>query len=124
LQVEGHTNQAPGKPKYYDSDWDLATARAITVLRHLNERRGISEDRLAAVGFGHIKPLVDPATAGSQKLNKRVDIVVMSRLAEGSSQLLDRVVYDRAHGAAGAENTTTSTGAGNSGTTPAATEEH
>jgi chemotaxis protein MotB len=95
LQIEGHTNQAPGKPKYYDSDWDLAAARAVTVLRYLNEVRGLETDRLAAVGFGHVKPLVDPSEPGSQELNKRVDIVVMSRLAGGSSSLLDQVFYDR-----------------------------
>jgi chemotaxis protein MotB len=95
LQIEGHTNQAPGTPKFYASDWDLSTARAVTVLRHLNERRGVPAGRLAAVGFGHIKPLVDPATPGSQQLNKRVDIVVMSTLAEENAELLDRVMDDR-----------------------------
>jgi chemotaxis protein MotB len=95
LQIEGHTNQAPGKPKYYDSDWDLAAARAVTVLRYLNEVRGVETDRLAAVGYGHVKPLVDPSEPGSQELNKRVDIVVMSRLAAGSSSLLDQVFYER-----------------------------
>ncbi|WP_148575477.1 OmpA/MotB family protein [Nocardioides caldifontis] len=95
LQIEGHTNQAPGKPKYYDSDWDLAAARAVTVLRYLDERRGLETDRLAAVGYGHVKPLVDPSEPGSQELNKRVDIVVMSRLAAGSSSLLDQVFYER-----------------------------
>jgi chemotaxis protein MotB len=96
LQIEGHTNQAPGAPRFYASDWDLSTARAVTVLRHLNEQRGLSADRLAAVGFGHIKPLVDPAAPGSQQLNKRVDIVVMSTLAEENAELLDRVMDDRA----------------------------
>jgi chemotaxis protein MotB len=95
LQIEGHTNQAPGAPKYYASDWDLSTARAVEVLRHLNEVRDVPADRLAAVGFGHIKPLVDPATPGSQQLNKRVDIVVMSTLAEENKVLLDRVIDDR-----------------------------
>ena len=95
LQIEGHTNQAPGKPKYYDSDWDLASARAVTVLRYLDEVRGLQTDRLAAVGFGHVKPLVDPSEPDSQELNKRVDIVVMSKLAAGSSSLLDQVFYER-----------------------------
>ena len=67
----------------------------MTVLRHLNERRGVPTDRLAAVGFGHIKPLVDPSKPRSQKLNKRVDIVVMSSLAEENRELLGRVMYDR-----------------------------
>jgi chemotaxis protein MotB len=95
LQIEGHTNQAPGKPKFYDSDWDLAAARAVTVLRYLDEARGLETERLAAVGFGHVKPLVDPSEPGSQELNKRVDIVVMSSLAAGSSSLLDQVFYER-----------------------------
>lgn len=96
LQIEGHTNQAPGKPKFYASDWDLSAARAVTVLRYLNERIGIPAERLSAVGFGQVKPLVDPMKPGSQKLNKRVDIVVMSSLAEESKDLLSRVMYDRA----------------------------
>ena len=96
LQIEGHTNQASGKPKYFASDWDLSTARAVSVLRHLDEVRGLDEERLAAVGFGHVKPLVDPAEKDSQQLNKRVDIVVLSSLAEENSELLDRVIYDRA----------------------------
>ena len=95
LQIEGHTNQAAGTPKYYASDWDLSTARAVAVLRHLNEHDGVSAERLAAVGFGHVKPLVDPSKPGSQELNKRVDIVVVSGLAEESHELLDRVMYDR-----------------------------
>ncbi len=99
LAIEGHTNQAAGPPKYYPSDWDLSSARAVTVLRYLSERKGIPDTRLSAVGFGHIKPLVDPSRPRSQVLNKRVDIVVLSSLLEENSQLLDRVMYDRRHGA-------------------------
>ncbi len=102
MQIEGHTNQAAGKPKYYASDWDLSSARAVTVLRYLNEHLGVPADKLAAVGFGHIKPLVDPAQPGSQELNKRVDIVVMSALSNETGALLDRVIYDRARDKAAA----------------------
>ena len=38
---------------------------------------------------------MDPAKPHSQKLNKRVDIVVMSALAEENRELLGRVMYDR-----------------------------
>ena len=37
LQIDGHTNQVPVKPKYYATDWDLSAARAVTVLRRLEE---------------------------------------------------------------------------------------
>ena len=95
LAIEGHTNQAPGAPKYFASDWDLSAARAVSVLRHLNERRGIPAERLSAVGFGKVRPLVDPDEPESQQLNKRVDIVVLSSLAEENHELLDQVVHDR-----------------------------
>ncbi len=98
LAIEGHTNQAPGAPKYFASDWDLSAARAVSVLRRLNEQLGIPAERLSAVGFGKIRPLVDPSKPGSQALNKRVDIVVKSSLDEENSGLLDQVIRDRAHG--------------------------
>jgi chemotaxis protein MotB len=109
LAIEGHTNQAKGTPKYYASDWDLSTARAITVLRRLHEQRGVPESRLSAVGFGHVKPRIDPSKPGSQQVNKRVDIVVLSRLVDDSSELVDQVVHDRATGATPTGTTTNTT---------------
>jgi chemotaxis protein MotB len=105
LLIEGHTNQAPGRPEFYASDWDLSSARAITVLRWLDEREGIPESRLAAVGYGHVKPLVDPSEPGSQQVNKRVDIVVLSTLPEENTELLDQVAFDRRSNAGHASTT-------------------
>jgi len=110
LAIEGHTNQAPGAPKYYASDWDLSAARAVTVLRYLNEQKGIPAERLSAVGFGKVRPLVDPSKPGSQMLNKRVDIVVQSALASENQQLLDQVMYDRAHNGTDGSRTTDENG--------------
>lgn len=95
LQIDGHTNQVPVKPKYYDTDWDLSAARSITVLRHLNEDRGIQADRLTASAFGHEKPLIDPKKPGSQRINKRVDIIVLSSLAAESRELLEQAAEQR-----------------------------
>ena len=78
LEIDGHTNQEPVKPKYYPTDWELSTARAVNVLRRLDEHDGIPTTRLRATGFGHTKPLIDPDVPGSQRINKRVDIVVLS----------------------------------------------
>lgn len=88
LQIDGHTNQVQVKPKYYDSDWDLSAARAITVLRHLNEVGGIPTERLSATAYGMERPLVDPSEPGSQRINKRVDIVILSSLPPESRELL------------------------------------
>ena len=95
LDIDGHTNQVKVKPKYYASDWDLSAARAVTVLRYLNERRGIAGSRLSAVAFGHEKPLIDPAHPRSQILNKRVDVVVVSGADEATRALFETVLRDR-----------------------------
>jgi len=95
LDIDGHTNQVKVKPKYYPTDWELSAARAVAVLRHLNERGGIHASRLSAVAFGHEKPLIDPSRPGSQTLNKRVDIVVLSSADEATRALFDKVLRDR-----------------------------
>ena len=88
LRIDGHTNQVQVHPKYYATDWDLSAARAVTVLRRLNETGGVPADRLSMAAFGHEKPLVDPAKPGSQAVNKRVDIVVLSPVSEEARALL------------------------------------
>ena len=88
LEIDGHTNQIKVKPKNYATDWDLSAARAVTVLRRLNEQLGIPAGRLSAAAYGHTRPLVDPSEAGSQAVNKRVDIVVLSASDEQTRELV------------------------------------
>jgi chemotaxis protein MotB len=96
LQIDGHTNQVKVKPKYYPTDWELSAARAVTVLRHLNEADGVPATRMTASAFGHEKPLVDPSKPGSQRVNKRVDIVVLSTLPTETRALINQVLKDQA----------------------------
>ena len=95
IDVDGHTNQVKVKPKYYPTDWDLSAARAVTVLRYLNETAGVPASRLAAVAYGHEKPLRDPALPGAAALNKRVDLVVVSAASEDARKLFPKVLRDR-----------------------------
>jgi chemotaxis protein MotB len=95
LQIDGHTNQVKVKPKYYPTDWELSAARAVTVLRHLNEADGVPAVRMTASAFGHEKPLVDPDKPGSQRVNKRVDIVVLSTLPTETRSLINQVLKDQ-----------------------------
>jgi chemotaxis protein MotB len=95
LQIDGHTNQVKVKPKYYPTDWELSSARAVTVLRHLNEQDGLPGGRLTASAFGHTKPLIDPSKPGSQRINKRVDIVILSTLPSETRALIKDVIRER-----------------------------
>jgi chemotaxis protein MotB len=94
LQIDGHTNQVKVKPKYYPTDWELSAARAVTVLRHLHEDDGVPAARMTASAFGHEKPLVDPSRPGSQRVNKRVDIVILSSLPSETRALIGKVLED------------------------------
>jgi chemotaxis protein MotB len=95
LRVDGHTNQVAVQPAFYDTDWDLSAARAVTVLRRLHETGRVPEKRLSMSAFGHERPLVDPKKAGSQEVNKRVDIVVLSSLPAESRELLEQAARPR-----------------------------
>jgi chemotaxis protein MotB len=96
LRIDGHTNQIDVHPKYYATDWDLSAARAVTVLRRLNERDGVADTRLSMSAFGHEQPLRDPHLPGSQEVNKRVDIIVLSQLDAASRELMARLAHTRA----------------------------
>ena len=94
IDIAGHTNQVKVKPKYYPSDWELSAARAVTVLRYLHEQRHVPAEHMSATAYGHQKPLVDPKKPGSQVLNKRVDIVVLSAASDDVRRLVATVLRD------------------------------
>ncbi|MCW2581906.1 MAG: Flagellar motor protein MotB [Klenkia sp.] len=89
LRIEGHTNSLPvtaGGP--FPSNWELSTARATTVLRHLAEADGLAEVRLSAAGFAATHPLLPDSDPASVSVNRRVDIVVLSDASsEANAQL-------------------------------------
>ena len=91
IEVDGHTNQVKVKPRFYPTDWELSSARAVTALRHLQEVDGIPAGRLTASAYGHTKPLVDPRTPGSQAVNKRVDVVVLSQVPAETREKLTEI---------------------------------
>jgi chemotaxis protein MotB len=95
LDIDGHTNQVKVKPKYFPTDWELSAARAVRVLRHLNEAGGVPNSRMTASAYGHGRPIMDPRRPGSQRINKRVDIVVRSALPADTRELMKQVLSTR-----------------------------
>lgn len=79
IQVDGHTNQENVSTAPYPSGWELSSARASSVVRYLVQR-GIAASRLSAAGYSDQRPLVDPKNPASIVRNRRVDIVVLSKL--------------------------------------------
>jgi chemotaxis protein MotB len=78
LQVDGHTDRRPIRTARFPSNWELSTARAISVAQFLVSQ-GIPPDRVAARGFAEFQPL-DPAdTEEAYRRNRRIEIKLTTR---------------------------------------------
>ena len=73
LRVDGHTDRRPINTVRYPSNWDLSTARALSVVEFLVSQ-GIPPTRLVAAGFGEFHPLDAAATPEALARNRRIEI--------------------------------------------------
>jgi len=84
IRVEGHTDDrpiSPGSVLYdrYPTNWELSAARAVQVVRILNEDWMIDGDRLQAVGYGEHQPVESNAIEEGRAYNRRVEVIVMRK---------------------------------------------
>jgi len=75
--IEGHTDDQPIRQSGWKSNWELSTARALSVLHYLANEKGISPTRLSAIGYGEYRPVASNDTKDSRQLNRRVEIVIL-----------------------------------------------
>lgn len=75
VSVEGHTDNVPISTSRFPSNWELSSARAIAVVRHLDSQ-GLEVDRMRAVGYADTQPIASNATAQGRAANRRVELVL------------------------------------------------
>jgi outer membrane protein OmpA-like peptidoglycan-associated protein len=73
VSIEGHTDSVGGEA----ANMRLSQRRAEAVLEHL-VARGISPDRVEAVGFGPTKPIASNKTASGKAKNRRTEFRIVS----------------------------------------------
>jgi len=73
LQIGGHTDRRPISTAAFPSNWELSTARALSVVRFLNAN-GIAARRLAATGFGEHYPIDPGDSEAAWARNRRIEI--------------------------------------------------
>ncbi len=76
IEVRGHTDDQPmsrALAKRFPSNWELAAARAASVVRLLEEE-GVPGNRLAAVSLGQNDPMVPNDSAENRARNRRIEI--------------------------------------------------
>ena len=90
ILIEGHTDNRPIRSTYrnvYASNWELSSARALSVLHYVEGKFGPEPDRLAAVGYGEYMPVADNDTSEGRSANRRVVITVGSKMAIQQRQI-------------------------------------
>ena len=77
VNVSGHTDDVPlifgGQ---YRDNWDLAAARASSVVQELSKANTIPSEKLKAISFGETKPLEQNDTRQGREKNRRIKIEI------------------------------------------------
>ncbi|WGP00347.1 flagellar motor protein MotB [Saccharophagus degradans] len=71
IAVGGHTDDAPINNAQFKNNWELSSARAVTVV-NLLAFAGVSPERMSAVGYGEYRPIADNQTPEGRSANRRV----------------------------------------------------
>lgn len=77
--IEGHTDNVPITKSNWKSNWELSTARALSVLHYMVNDQSIDPNRLSATGYGEYRPVADNDSAEGRQKNRRVEIVIIPR---------------------------------------------
>jgi len=82
IGIEGHTDNEPIKYSGWKSNWELSTARALSVLHYLVDDKGISPLRVSAIGYGEYRPVASNDSKEGRQLNRRVEIVILPKVSK------------------------------------------
>lgn len=80
--IEGHTDNEPIQYSGWKSNWELSSARALSVLHYLVDKQGIIPERISAIGYGEYQPVATNDTKEGRQLNRRVEIVILPQVTK------------------------------------------
>ncbi len=78
MRIDGHTDINPIATPEFPSNWELSSARAISVVRYLMDQ-GIPANRLVAAGFGEFQPIDSGAADDALAKNRRIELKLTER---------------------------------------------
>jgi chemotaxis protein MotB len=82
ITVSGHTDDVPISNTAYRDNWDLAAARASSVVQAMQDTGMVSAGRMKAVSYGETQPVASNSTPEGREENRR--IVIEIDFAEGN----------------------------------------
>ncbi|MDD4527223.1 MAG: flagellar motor protein MotB [Candidatus Margulisbacteria bacterium] len=82
--VEGHTDDVPPTSKTgFRSNWELSSARALSVAQVFIKNSQIRPDRFSIAGYGEYKPLVQNTSERNKAINRRVSVIIVKEKMNG-----------------------------------------
>jgi len=78
LRVDGHTDSVPIQTLKFASNWELSSARAISVVKYLISQ-GVPAKRLVAAGFGEYQPIAVGTDKAALNRNRRIELKLTQR---------------------------------------------
>jgi chemotaxis protein MotB len=91
IRIEGHTDNVPIGVKLkerFQTNWELSTARATSVVRYLIDEGGVDRASLLAVGYADTKPIASNDTEEGRTANRRIEIALYPKdLSEIANEL-------------------------------------
>jgi len=81
IQIGGHTDSQPIKKtrRFWKSNWELSTARALSVLHFLVDECGLESERVYVAGYGFSRPVASNNTSQGRSQNRRVEIIIEAK---------------------------------------------
>ena len=75
IRVEGHTDNRKISTSKFPSNWELSSARALSIVKFF-AKKGVPPAKMSAVGYGEFRPLVENIDEKSREMNRRIEIFV------------------------------------------------
>ena len=75
--VAGHTDNIPISTKRFRSNWELSSARAVTVVHALLRDPGVDATRVLVEGHADSQPLAPNDTPENRARNRRVELILI-----------------------------------------------
>jgi chemotaxis protein MotB len=93
VTVEGHTDNVPIATARFPSNWELSAVRASSVVRLFIDT-GVAPERLTAAGYADQRPVALNSTDDGRARNRRVAILIESRVADVAPAAAGRIAPD------------------------------
>jgi len=77
IVVAGHTDNVPIYTERFRSNWELSSARAVSVVHEMMLATDIPADRFLIEGYADTRPVAPNDTPANRAKNRRVEIILM-----------------------------------------------